>query len=122
MDRGDLTERFAGVRANSFSASRRAARPPRRGKLRIFVNLSGPQHTSAPRGSLGDIAGDMVFGSRPISMETGRDPERVRHNWPGKETQAAICDKVVSHDDGTVTRHIRIWITDGSQASAADMD
>lgn len=77
------------------------------------MTLTGPQQLHRRKWARQGGA-RAVFRSRPAYSDGGT-PLSGRATGRRGGIKAVIADKVVSHSDGALTRHISIWITDAPQ-------
>lgn len=83
------------------------------------MNLPGPQRLTVRQGILGFGAAEVGFRSRPISVmgvAAGHARARRRSVNRPDTAPAAVSDELRSSPDGSVTRVIRILITDVQQS------
>jgi hypothetical protein len=81
------------------------------------MNLSGPQRLALRYGKRGAGAA-RVFRSRPIYCDAAVAPTRRSASLSGELAwSASVCDELLAASDGTLTRRIRILITDGPKLS-----
>lgn len=81
------------------------------------MNLPGPQRLTVRQGLLGFGAAEVGFRSRPMSvMGAAAGQARARRRSVHRPIlPAAVSDELRSLPDGSVTRVIRILITDVQQ-------